>query len=1729
MSKELGRISGSMLKANLERLGVDLAFETDLLYLDVNSGKIGVSTDVVPRELTINGTLRTTDLIIDGGNLTVTGDLQLNGNTGEIQTISGDPITINPQSKFVNLDELKTPNIRIFNNFIEDITSNESFILRASGTGIVSFSKDVDVSGDLHSVGDITFNGTIGFGDSTVEDAITINAEIDSNIMPANDFLYNVGSPTKKWKELHSKLLNGEYLQTSQFAVPSVTDIATRPGKTWYVSAENGLDTNVGDHQSGPFATIKHALSQATSGDTVYIYAGNYEEYFPLTVPQGVTVSGEGIRSVKIFPHTSNNDKDAFLLNGETTVENLTVSDFYYNSTNNTGYGFRFANNIEVTSRSPYVRNITVLTSSDSSTASAGRGALVDGSAATSNSIEASMLFHSVTFITPGNISLYMTNGVRVEWLNSFTYFASKGLYATNGAVGRLTPDGSTIKKGAELRAIGSANVYGDSGAEADGNECLMYLINHNFAYIGAGTNVNNDPTTVDQSFETSEANGGKIYFQSIDQGGNFRVGDAFVVDQATGFVTLNGVGIGAGGVDELAFSDGTNSTIVNPFLLQTGSIILRDNEIITDSGDLNIDPTTLQTTLDSDVTVQDNLTVDGDMIVNGAVTLGDSSQQGTSTTVSFNAPISIDLEPTLDKTYNIGSDAASWKVLYTNKIDLDDLSLFQNKISTTTSSSNLELEAAGTGNIQLNSNLLSQFGFSIGDSDLQNVDITGSLIQTGNQTVTGNRTVTGNYTLTGFLELNDIDVPFDAISIEGNRIRATESNSNLELQASGSGKVILDSNAQTANVGFSVVDTIETNSLTAGSTITADIFATDGLEIFQDNIVGLSNADIELRTTGTTDKIVIDDNLDILLDLNATSGASLTFLQTSVTGAVSITGTSNLTGTTQLSGNGSVSGDITADSLFLDDISIDNNVVTTTSSNSDLELRAAGTGKVVVPENNVEVTNTIDIKGAFNFGSLTAVSSVGASEFYTDDILFKDNYITSTQSNSNLELRASGTGTILLSENNLQIDNNLTVSTTSDLKTSSITGSLLHTGDKNHTGDVAQTGNINLTGNAIIDGYFQLDDIRFETNYVSTTSSNSDLELRASGTGKVVVNNNDVIITENLTVVNQIYADDASITNTLTFDRIDATNIVLDGNLIRTTDSNSDLEITASGSGSVVVQDSDIIAEQTTTFNNISIFTDLTATGTQTVNANINQTGNYETTNNFNVNGKINISELNASDIRFTFNRIENTALNQDLTFEASGTGNVVIEGTDVVASQNFTVDGIVSLNGELTVGRVIFNSISTGDILVDDNFITTTYSNSNLELRANGLGIVLLPNNDVVINNDLRIFDGNTTLSNTEIVDLTHVGDFVQAGNYTQTGTFTVAGGFYGNDSQFENIRFINNRITTTDSNSDLELKAINDGDIIFNDVLRLGRTFEANILEVPLVTSTQVQSSELNTDDIQIKNDTIRTTLSNSPLEFRSNTLIADELKFNDNTISVDLNFVSDNIIFQPSGNLKINGNITLPIGTSSQSPDVVGGIRYNNQLGKFTGFTSDEKPFGGVYSSNLLTNIVASNEKYFRGNGVISFTAAGILTAEIDSTGITLNGLTVDDLNLNGNIITSTQDTDINITPSGTGDVILDDIIPKDNTFENQDPNNPLIVRNTQDGYVKFDSTTGVRIPTGDDSQRSLTPQVGEIRFNIESGSPEVYNGSGWATWAGQSVTATEQEIDDLATIYGILLG
>jgi hypothetical protein len=82
-------------------------------------------------------------------------------------------------------------------------------------------------------------------------------------------------------------------------------------------------------------------------------------------------------------------------------------------------------------------------------------------------------------------------------------------------------------------------------------------LTGHDFLSIGTGgvatTNYPNIPTqAAAQGNETSELFPGRVYYVSTDQDGNFRVGEYFKIDQATGTATLNANAFNLAGLSEL-------------------------------------------------------------------------------------------------------------------------------------------------------------------------------------------------------------------------------------------------------------------------------------------------------------------------------------------------------------------------------------------------------------------------------------------------------------------------------------------------------------------------------------------------------------------------------------------------------------------------------------------------------------------------------------------------------------------------------------------------------------------------------------------------------------------------------------------------------------------------------------------------------------------------------------------------------------------------------------------------------------------------------------------------------------------------------------------------------------------------------------------------------------------------------------------------------------------------
>ena len=261
---------------------------------------------------------------------------------------------------------------------------------------------------------------------------------------------------------------------------PAQIGIATINAKldTWFVST-NGVDDGEpsrGRTAERPFRTIAYALSQITSigvNDVLSIAAGVYQETFPLTVPAGLTVKGAGLRATKIIPTNATKQKDAFLLNDRSVIEDVTIADMFFNTSANEGYAFKYAPGIALTSRSPYVQRVTVFNKGSNVTASdpygyasadsnpssyiSGGGAYLDGSEVASGSIEAAMLFNEVTFIVPNSKGVVMTNGSRCEYINCFTYFASEAIKGESGSLG-IHSTGQTRLRLTGITTVGVGN-----------------------------------------------------------------------------------------------------------------------------------------------------------------------------------------------------------------------------------------------------------------------------------------------------------------------------------------------------------------------------------------------------------------------------------------------------------------------------------------------------------------------------------------------------------------------------------------------------------------------------------------------------------------------------------------------------------------------------------------------------------------------------------------------------------------------------------------------------------------------------------------------------------------------------------------------------------------------------------------------------------------------------------------------------------------------------------------------------------------------------------------------------------------------------------------------------------------------------------------------------------------------------------------------------------------------
>jgi hypothetical protein len=99
-------------------------------------------------------------------------------------------------------------------------------------------------------------------------------------------------------------------------------------------------------------------------------------------------------------------------------------------------------------------------------------------------------------------------------------------------------------------------------------------LTGHDFLSIGTGNFSNTNYPGVpyiaaNSNYQTVSNNGGRVFFTSTDQDGNFNVGNLFSVQQATGVTTLNASAFNVAGLNSLTIGSvslGTNSATVTSF-----------------------------------------------------------------------------------------------------------------------------------------------------------------------------------------------------------------------------------------------------------------------------------------------------------------------------------------------------------------------------------------------------------------------------------------------------------------------------------------------------------------------------------------------------------------------------------------------------------------------------------------------------------------------------------------------------------------------------------------------------------------------------------------------------------------------------------------------------------------------------------------------------------------------------------------------------------------------------------------------------------------------------------------------------------------------------------------------------------------------------------------------------------------------------------------------------------
>ena len=610
-------------------------------------------------------------------------------------------------------------------------------------------------------------------------------------------------------------------------------------------------------------------------------------------------------------------------------------------------------------------------------------------------------------------------------------------------------------------------------------------------------------------------------------------------------------------------------------------------------------------------------------------------------------------------------------------------------------------------------------------------------------------------------------------------------------------------------------------------------------------------------------------------------------------------------------------------------DIKFRGNNITSESSNADIVLSPSGTGNVVFPaltfeDNNIKLTRSNDDLKITPNG--TGRVTIAGLAFGGTTISSPDS--TSVNINENLIVDGSGTfgGTFAFSgAQTFASGSSYGTLTFADGSITDSTGAISFGNENLTTTGTFQSGPCLAAGNILLDdgsitdssGAISFGNENLSTTGTITAGSGSTLGNLTFADGSITDSSGAISFgNENLTTT----ATSIAINSTLTVANGSITdssgaisfgneNVTTTGTIARATGSTIGNLTLANGSitdssGAISFGDENL----TTTSTSIAINNTLTvANGSITDssgaidfgNENVTTTGTIARATGSTI-GNLTLANGSITDssgtISFGNENLTTSASSMAIGSSLSAGSGSITDTTGAISfgNDNLTTTGTLDVSGLTTLGSMAtvsgvtsFAASTTVDNLTFNDNIISTSSNADLVLTPGGTGIVNVSNltidssidlKDNVIkvtrSNDNLVLNGNGS-GNVEIITGLTTAAVTTTGNVGITGAKTITG-----QLDVEGIQIKDNKISTDESNSNLELSGNGSGNPVVDKVeitnttidnIVIGATTPAagTFTSFPSFTNTSFDAA-----GVRITDNTITAHRSNDDLEFAAN---------------------------------------------------------------------------------------------------------------------------------------------------------------------------------------------------------------------------------------------------------------